>query len=298
MKIRPETAKWADEAVREGRKVRIIDVNSKKKFFNPVPFFITAVEDTEQRTLLLGSELNGTETGEFKARKEAIYEAAKQLVLRPEKSADNNDEEVSAQIGCNHLQQFDLSNNKDAAIFYLCVMNDSSFAPSLAELNPGSHRFWFEDRRRESSQKRNEIQIKVNALKRIREFQPDDLTGVYRLVIGHKPEGLGYEDQLADLEIFADENPEIANKMMNDPKLVAKIFAMQLLNNDLLSYQRYTGNYYDGENKIGTSLDSVVDYITAPENSKLKDQWGKILMARGNNKSRNVSKPAGSTAEA
>lgn len=296
--MKAEIAKWADEAVREGRRVRVIDVNSKKKFFNPVPFFITAVEDTEQRTLLLGSELNGSEEGEFKARKGRIFDAAKKLILRDEVSKDNQDEEVSAQISITHLQSFDLSKDKDAAIFYLIILNSDAFASAENEINPQTHRFWVEDRRRESANKRSEIQVKVNALEVLRKQKPEETEAIYRLILGNKPDGLSYQDQLADLEIFADENPVITAKALSDPKLNAKIFAMHLMNAGIVKYQRYTGSYYDGDNKIGNSLDALVDYITAPENSKLRDSWGKLIKKNGSYKSGNVSEPAGSTAEA
>jgi hypothetical protein len=293
-----ETAKWADEAVREGRKVRLIDLNSTKKHFNPVPFFITAIEDTGQRMVLVGSEPNGSETGDFKKRKEKIHEYSKGMFLRPDKSTDGQDEEVSAQVAVTHLMNLDLANDKDAAIFYLCVLCENDFAVSKLEVNPKDNRYYFEDKRRDSADKRKLITSKMDVLKRIREIKADEISAVFRLALGHKPEGLTFEDMLADLEIFSDENPKIISNLINDPKLAAKIFVMHLMNADIVKYQRYTGSYYDGDNKIGTSLDAVVDYVTAPENSKLKDVWGKKLKKSGSNVSGNVSEPVSSDAQA
>lgn len=273
---KPEIAKWADTAVEEGRRVRVIDLQSKTKNFNPIPFFVTAIEDIDQRKLILGSEANGAESGKFKSRKEAIFKEATKMILRGE-DLNGKDEEISAQFPIMHLQMFDLKVERDAALFYLLIANTEVFAPSKMDVNPQTHRFYFEDKRRDSEQKRQVVSTKMDAFAKIRKMHQDDLEGIFRLALGYAPTDLSAGDVLAEVEVFADENPKIIVGILADPKLEAKILAMHLLNANLITYQRFTGAYFDGDSKIAGSLDALVDYISDANNSQLVTSWGKKL---------------------
>jgi len=256
-----EVLQLARQAVLDKRLIRIIRVHDEQI----TPFFITPAVSDKLRDFELGSEYDSLEKSNLTWMKK-VHNEAKELFL------DKENKEITHSIPVEHLNTFDCSRVRDAAIFLVLSTTDK-LAKNKISVNPDYHFFYIEDKEAEASQFISKLDMKRKAWSEIDKIPVDELSAYFRLVKTTDPSNLSKTVMMSALQEEADKNPEQVYRVFNDQQLSYKLLVQKLVMNRTINYNRHDKVYRSGEMTLGTTLDEVVDFLLREENVALKDQW-------------------------
>lgn len=179
-------------------------------------------------------------------------------------------------------------NPRDVAEFGCFTENKDFCAGSKKEFNKKKHIFYVEDKELEAEQDLVEFDLAYEAEKFLREGSTSRWKDAVLLLNYEIKEYNLDPDILSDSMIKklalegAQKYPKVVMKL-NTEDAESLLFALKLLRHGIVS-KRNGADFYQGNDYIGTTIDSVKDYINKPANASLVTKWANQLNPKGKTK--------------
>lgn len=228
----------------KGNIKRLIAIDKK---YHEAPVYICAKEDPRTKTLV-----------DYEGR----LSANEQKGLSVKVDADT-------QLRVAHLMQFDLDNPNDK-IYFEIISDDKLIASSKEEINPGSHRYYIEDREHEASVSISKTRLKAQAFKVIALLSLEDMIN-YARILGKYASDLSGTQVEALLYDKCEDKPKEIIDISTDRDLKYKILLNKLLDNNFITSKN--GKYMNGTEVVGISEDFAIHWLKDPKNSAIVTQW-------------------------
>jgi len=222
-----------------------------KKYYE-APVYICAKEDPRTKTLV-------------------DYE---ERLTKAEKEGLNVKLDGDTQLRVSHLMTFDLANPNDRIHFEI-VSDDNMVAPNKESVNPGTHRYYVEDREAEASQAISKTRLKAKAFKIVALLSLDDMIN-YARILGKYARNLSGTQVEALLYEICEDKPKQLIDIADDRDLKYKILLSKLMDESYVSI--VNGKYMNGNDPIGINENYAIQWLKDPKNSVIITQW---VMAMG-----------------
>ncbi len=223
---------------------RLIAIDKK---YHEAPVYICAKEDPRTKTLV-------------------DYEGRLSANERKELSVKIDGD---TQLRVSHLMQFDLDNPNDK-IYFEIISDDKMVAPSKEEVNPGSHRYYIEDKEYEARVSISKTRLKAQAFKVVALLSLEDMVN-YARILGKYASDLSATQVEALLYDKCEDKPKEIIDISTDRDLKYKILLNKLLDNNFIT--SVNGKYMNGTEVVGISEDFSIQWLKDPKNSAVVTQW-------------------------
>ncbi len=207
----------ARNIVLEKRKVRIIATTDLQL----TPFYVTPTKSQDLRDYEYGSEATEDKTGA--AWMKQVFSEGKAIFIDPD------DKTNTESIPVNHLEVFDCSRKRDAAIFLVLALTNQ-LAENKAAVNPDHHMFYIDDKESEAQVFTSKLEKKRKCWDFIDAKIPiDDLPAYFKLIKLTNPSNMSRNVMLSSLQEEADKNPADVYKIITDTRLPYKLLVQKLI---------------------------------------------------------------------
>lgn len=240
--------------------VRLVGVNSK---YHVAPVYLTPKFNEVTKTFTIGG-----------------------VIYKTEMSDDNNEIKTYVAIGTPvritnvdafryaHLQSFDMS-QEDQRFLLTIAMDDVMVAPNKESVNPDSvHRYYIEDKESEAKETISKSTLVLDAMQKIKSMSLEEMTDYARLLQIFRPDISRMQIE-AELMRLAIEKPADIIAVASDRNAKHKILLKKLVNAQILEIRG--GKFMNGAELIGANEDFAIEFLRDANNSKLVEDWIKML---------------------
>lgn len=237
------------ELVEEKQKVRII---AAKSDYHTAPYFVAAKPDPKTKKYNTGQKFKDDEE-----------KASAVFVIDPDES-----------YPIRHLDVFDLTQEVDK-IMYEFFKLDPAIAPNKASVNPGVHRFYWEDKEEDAKATIKSITNKRKAFVILDKLGTLEEMQDFGRLVGIMSKDANRTLLEGSLVEMADTKPKKIVDAYDDKSRKERAFLRKAMVFDVI--KKVSGKYMFNQEVIGVNEDYAIEYIKDSNNSRVVAQWASMM---------------------
>ena len=184
----------------------------------------------------------------------------------------------------NHNHRFNLDNPEDEQLLNFLIAVERGIAPSKKQFMKGKHTHYLEDQQLEAKEEITEFDSQYEAMKHIKSASFEVVQDVARYLTYSKKDfkvnikSVSKDELYASLYKVCKETPHVIiscfTKDIKDEMLIMKMI-------DAGVVVVRNGEFYEGNDFLGTSMNAVVEFMRKKENASRLSKWNNFAKQNG-----------------